>query len=124
MQGQRVPRAHRFQPSEARAAVHDEFDGWEEAGVVKVHRAYSGAPEGEIRYVQHRLWAQRGEVEALFRQGAHVYVCGDGRHMAPAVRETFIAIYREASGAGEQEAEAWADRVERETGRYVADVFA
>ena len=44
--------------------------------------------------------------------------------MAPAVRQTFVRIYQEASGATAAEAEAWVDRIERETGRYVSDVFA
>ena len=57
-------------------------------------------------------------------QGATVFVCGDGRHMAPAVRETLIRIYREATGAADSEADLWADQIEREHGRYVADVFA
>ena len=44
--------------------------------------------------------------------------------MAPAVRATFVRIYQDAKGVGAEAAEAWAERVERETGRYVADVFA
>ena len=42
----------------------------------------------------------------------------------PAVRATFVRIYQDAKGVGAEAAEAWAERVERETGRYVADVFA
>ncbi len=60
----------------------------------------------------------------MFRQGAHVYVCGDGRHMAPEVRETFIRIYRESTGTSAEIAKSRVDRIEQETGRYVADVFA
>ena len=44
--------------------------------------------------------------------------------MAPAVRETLVKIFREATDAAEAEAQEWADRIEREHGRYVADVFA
>lgn len=101
----------------------DEFREWEAAGVVSVRTAYSEAPEGEVMFVQHRLWQDRAEVADLFRKGAHVYVCGDGRRMAPAVRETFVRIYREAEGATIDSAETWVDKIERETGRYVSDVF-
>ena len=52
------------------------------------------------------------------------YVCGDGRHMAPAVRETFIHIYQRATGSDDAAAQAWVDRMEHEHGRYVSDVFA
>ena len=44
--------------------------------------------------------------------------------MAPAVRQTFVRIYQEAASTTAEEAEAWVDRIERETGRYVSDVFA
>ena len=77
-----------------------------------------------MSFVQHRVWAERARVSELFRQGATVYVCGDGRYMAPAVRETLVRIYKEASGASDSDAERWADEVEHEHGRYVSDVFA
>jgi cytochrome P450 / NADPH-cytochrome P450 reductase len=102
----------------------DELSQWQKAGVVDVRPAFSEAPDGDVRFVQHRIWRDRADVAKLFREGAQVFVCGDGRHMAPAVRSTFIEIYKEAMGVGQEEADAWADKVEREAGRYVADVFA
>lgn len=102
----------------------DELAAWEAAGVVSVRPAFSEAPEGEVVFVQHRVWQDRADVAELFRQGAHVYVCGDGRRMAPAVRETFVRIYQEAVGCTAAAADQWMDRVERATGRYVSDVFA
>lgn len=102
----------------------DELAAWEALGAVSVRTAFSAAPQGEVGFVQHRVWQDRDEVAELFRQGAHVYVCGDGRHMAPAVRETFVRIYADATGATPDAASAWADRIERETGRYVEDVFS
>ena len=74
--------------------------------------------------VADRLWAERSEVKQAFRDGAIVFVCGDGLRMAPAVRQTLIDIYREETGDTEGAAEAWADAMERDHGRYVADVFA
>ncbi len=102
----------------------DELAAWEAAGVVSVRTAFFKQPEGDVAFVQHRLWQDRADVAALFKQGATVYVCGDGRRMAPAVRETFVRIYQEAMGKSTEEAEQWAERVEREHGRYVSDVFA
>ena len=102
----------------------DEFAAWEAAGVVSMRPAFSEKPEGDVVFVQHRVWKDRAEVSEMFRLGAHVYVCGDGRRMAPAVRETFVRIYQEAVGATMEKAERWVDTIERETGRYVSDVFA
>ena len=102
----------------------DELQAWEKAGVVSIRPAFFKAPQGDVTFVQHRLWQDRADVAELFRRGAHVYVCGDGKRMAPAVRDTFLRIYQEAVGVTREQAEAWADKIERETGRYVSDVFA
>ncbi len=102
----------------------DELAEWEAAGVVSVRPAFFKAPEGDVMFVQHRLWQDRADVADLFRAGANVYVCGDGRHMAPAVRDTFVRIYQEAMDATVEAAQEWADHIEREAGRYVSDVFA
>lgn len=101
----------------------DELAAWQDEGVVQVMTAFSEQPEGDIRFVQHRLWAERAQVADLFRQGATVFVCGDGLHMAPAVRETLIKAYIEATGTPDDQAQIWADEMERVHGRYVADVF-
>jgi cytochrome P450/NADPH-cytochrome P450 reductase len=102
----------------------DELAAWQAAGVVGVRPAFYRAPQGDVSFVQHRVWQDRADVAELFRQGAHVYVCGDGKRMAPAVRDTFARIYQEAVGVTAEAAEAWVDKIERETGRYVSDVFA
>ncbi|MBM7117417.1 bifunctional cytochrome P450/NADPH--P450 reductase [Archangium primigenium] len=109
---------------EADFLYREELEAWQLAGVVDVRPAFTLAPEGEVTFVQHRVWKDRADVAELFRRGATVYVCGDGRRMAPAVRETLVRIYAEATGATREEAERWALQVEREHGRFVADVFA
>jgi cytochrome P450/NADPH-cytochrome P450 reductase len=63
-------------------------------------------------------------VADLFQAGATLYVCGDGRRMAPAVHDTCVRMYAEATGVSAEEAEAWMNTMERQHGRYVADVFA
>ena len=78
---------------------------------------------GDIRFVQHRLWQHRDRLVALFRQGAIVFLCGDGLNMAPAVRQTLADIYQETVGCGAEEASTWLAEMER-SGRYVPDVFA
>lgn len=106
----------------------DELDAWQEQGIVDVRPAFSATPEegpeGPIRYVQDRMWADRTDVEELVRQGATVFVCGDGRRMAPAVHDVCVRMYASAMHASLDEAEEWMNTMEREHGRYVADVFA
>jgi cytochrome P450/NADPH-cytochrome P450 reductase len=102
----------------------EEFAAWEKAGVVSLMPAFSHKPDGDVSFVQHRVWADRALIADLFRKGGTVYVCGDGHHMAPAVRETLVRVYQEASGVSGSEAERWVDVIEHEHGRYVSDVFA
>jgi cytochrome P450/NADPH-cytochrome P450 reductase len=102
----------------------EEFEQWQQAGVVTLLPAFSQQPDGEVSFVQHRVWAERARVADLFRRGGTVYLCGDGRYMAPAVRETLVRIYQEASGASESDAQRWVDTIEHEHGRFVSDVFA
>jgi cytochrome P450/NADPH-cytochrome P450 reductase len=106
----------------------DELAEWEQQGVVSVRTAFSAAPQdgsdGPIRFVQDRLWADRAEVADLVRKGATFYVCGDGRHMAPAVHDACVRMYAEQMDVERAEAEAWVEQMEREHARYVSDVFA
>ncbi|HYF65853.1 MAG TPA: cytochrome P450 [Herpetosiphonaceae bacterium] len=100
----------------------DELAAWERAGVVEVFPAFCRQPAGEVMFVQHRLWQERERVRALINQGAAIFLCGDGLHMAPAVRETLIAMRQEAAGCSQAEAAGWLLELER-SGRFVADVF-
>ncbi|GAS90547.1 bifunctional cytochrome P450/NADPH--P450 reductase [Mycolicibacterium brisbanense] len=104
----------------------DEFEAAEQAGVVRMRPAFSRRPEDEIRYVQDRIAADAEEVWAMLGDpgaDAHIYVCGDGARMAPAVRGAFRDIYRRFTGADEETAAHWlADLVN--TDRYVEDVWA
>jgi cytochrome P450/NADPH-cytochrome P450 reductase len=102
----------------------EELAAWQAAGVVDVRPAFSAAPEGDVMFVQDRVWRDRADVEALFRAGATVFVCGDGRRMAPAVRKRLVDIYVAATGAAAPDAEHWMEKIEREHGRFVEDVFA
>lgn len=100
---------------------HDEIAQWAAQGVVEVHTALSVVPDAP-RYVQDLLWQRRAEVWAQLQAGATVYVCGDGRRMAPAVRQVLIDIGAQLGGMAPDAASAWfAGLVEQ--GRYRQDVF-
>ena len=103
---------------------HDEFRAWQDAGVVDLRTAFSALPQDGVMFVQDRVWQDRDDIRSMFLQGAQFFVCGDGKRMAPAVRETFLRIYRSATACDDATAEAWANRMEHEHGRYVSDVFA
>ena len=100
----------------------DEIAAWERDGVVTVLPAFFRQPDGDVTFVQHRLWQERARFRDVFARGATVYLCGDGERMAPAVRETLVRMHREETGCTDDEAAAWLRTLERE-GRYVPDVF-
>ncbi|MGW0813033.1 bifunctional cytochrome P450/NADPH--P450 reductase [Streptomyces viridiviolaceus] len=101
----------------------EEFEAAEAAGAVSMRPTFMHAPVDGARFVQDRIARESDEVWAALEAGGRVYICGDGRRMAPAVREAFMAVHREHTGAGDEDATAWlADLIE--SGRYVEDVWA
>jgi cytochrome P450/NADPH-cytochrome P450 reductase len=102
----------------------DELEAWAQAGIVEVRTAFSGAPSGDVRFVQDRLWQDRGDVVALFQQGARIFVCGDARTVMAGVRHTAARVYQEATQCSPEEAERWEAEFERDHSRFYADVFA
>ncbi len=104
----------------------EQFETAEEMGIVRMRPAFSRAPQGGIRYVQDRIAADADEVwDFLGDPGkdTHVYICGDGAKMAPAVRQAFIDIYRAKTGEDESQARDWLIGLV-ESDHYVEDVWA
>ncbi len=100
----------------------DEMLGWEETGAAKVHCAYSSSDKSAHRFVQDAIWASREQVWAALEGSGMVFVCGDGRFMAPAVRETLIRIHMEKRGTNLEQSSEWLEGM-IEGGRYHQDVF-
>jgi cytochrome P450 / NADPH-cytochrome P450 reductase len=104
----------------------EQFEQGEKLGIVSMRPAFSRAPRDGIRYVQDRIAADADDVWSLLgdpAKDAHVYVCGDGAKMAPAVRRAFLDIYTARTQCEESQARDWLiDLVESD--RYVEDVWA
>jgi cytochrome P450/NADPH-cytochrome P450 reductase len=100
----------------------EELQEWAEQANLTLYPAFS---EGgtEIRFVQHRLQAEAEKVWEMLEAGAMIYLCGDGKAMAPAVRATLVKLYQERKGVSEQEARQWIRTLEKER-RYLADVWS
>jgi len=104
----------------------EQFEAAEVEGIVRMRPAFSRASQDGVRYVQDRIAADADEVWALLGEPAkdtHVYVCGDGAKMAPAVRQAFLDIYRAHTGADESSAREWLIGLV-ESDHYVEDVWA
>ncbi|WP_327699757.1 hypothetical protein [Streptomyces sp. NBC_00459] len=102
----------------------EEFEAAEVAGAVSMRPAFSQGPQGGTRFVQDRIAKESHEVWAVLEGGGRIHICGDeGRRTLPAVREAFMAVYREYTGAGKEESTAWLYALV-ESGYYVENVRA
>ncbi|MFI1452456.1 bifunctional cytochrome P450/NADPH--P450 reductase [Streptomyces roseus] len=99
-----------------------ELEDADREGAVSMRPAFSLAPEGEVRFVQHRIEAEGEEVWRLTEAGARIHVCGEGSRMAPGVREAFRQLYVKYSGQDASTASQWLQGLVAD-GRYVEDVY-
>ncbi|MET8454419.1 cytochrome P450 [Streptomyces sp. NPDC005209] len=100
-----------------------EMQDWEQAGIAQVHTAFSAVTGHPARFVQNAIANAADTVWQAIEDGAYIYVCGDGRRMAPAVREALAAIYRHKTGSDDEAAQQWLAQLEADE-RYQQDVFA
>lgn len=110
-----------------RHPAHDQLypadlEQWQQQGVVTIHPAYSALAGYQHRHVQDALWAARDLVWQTLQAGAPVYVCGDGAHMAPAVRDCLIRIAETCGDMPRERASQWLQTLMQE-GRYHQDIF-
>lgn len=96
-----------------------EMERWAADGIVDPFIAFSAIAGYKWRFVQDALWAERDKVLRAVDAGAQIYLCGDGKHMAPAVREALIRI---AAGEDHARGSDWLEEM-IEQGRFHQDVF-
>lgn len=73
-------------------------------------------------YVQHRLMEQARDVYAWLEEGAHIYVCGDGAHLAPDVHAALGAIVGQEGAHSKAAANDYLAGLQRDH-RYQIDVY-
>ncbi|WP_375270215.1 cytochrome P450 [Sphingomonas sp.] len=100
----------------------DEMEAWAAQGLVELHLAFSAVPSHPWRFVQDALWAEQERVWRALEAGASVFLCGDGRYMAPAVRDTLVRIWMQQVGGEHAQGSAWLEQLIAE-GRFHQDVF-
>ena len=73
-------------------------------------------------YVQQRLREQGAELHAWLEGGAHIYVCGDSKHMARDVHTALVDVIAAHGGHSAGAAQAWLGELLQQ-GRYARDVY-
>jgi cytochrome P450/NADPH-cytochrome P450 reductase len=123
--GEKVGHTHLFYG--CRHPEHDffyreELQAFADTGLLSLHLAFSSLEGHPHRFVQDALRASADSVWDAIEEGAPIYVCGDGRFMAPAVRSALIGICQEKQGISHEAASAWLESL-IQTGVYHQDVF-
>ncbi|ULO10316.1 assimilatory sulfite reductase (NADPH) flavoprotein subunit [Paenibacillus sp. 19GGS1-52] len=87
----------------------------------KLDVAFSRDTDEKV-YVQHRILAKSQELYEWLQQGAHVYICGDEKHMAHDVHTALLAVIQQEGGLSPDEATAYLETMQQEL-RYQRDVY-
>ncbi|PNH07830.1 NADPH--cytochrome P450 reductase 1 [Tetrabaena socialis] len=100
-----------------------ELEGHVAAGVLSdLHVAYSRDTAAKD-YVQHHVERTAAALWPLIDEGgAHLYVCGDAKHMAKDVHKAFIALVQGGRGCSGTQAEGVVKEL-TDAGRYQRDVW-
>lgn len=89
----------------------NEFSNWEASFGAQFIVAESEVGTQQ-RFVQDKIRTHAQEIESMMADGAKIYLCGDGKHMAPGVRAALIDILGE---------KPWAEILRQ--GRYLEDAW-
>ena len=100
----------------------EELREFQRLGIVRVETAFSRVPGQPRQYVQDSIQDHGEDVWALLEQDAYVFVCGNARTIAPAVRAALTAVHHQQVGGPMTDSEAWLSNL-RTAGRYVEDIW-
>ncbi|QAY68425.1 assimilatory sulfite reductase (NADPH) flavoprotein subunit [Paenibacillus protaetiae] len=89
--------------------------------LTKLEVAFSRDTKEKV-YVQNRMMEHAAELYRWLEEGAHVYVCGDEKHMAHDVHAALLAIIEQQGGKTAEEAAAYLAGLQ-ESNRYQRDVY-
>jgi sulfite reductase (NADPH) flavoprotein alpha-component len=100
----------------------DEFAGMKAKGVLtRLSLAWSRDGEEKF-YVQDRMREVGRDLWSWLTDGAHVYVCGDGKRMAKDVERTLVDIVAQHGARSADQAIAFVADLKKQ-GRYQQDVY-
>lgn len=99
-----------------------EWQKWLKDGVLsKLDVAFSRDTAEKV-YVQHRMLENSKELFEWLEEGAHLYICGDEKHMAHDVHNTLIDIIEKEGGLSREKAEEYVAEMQQQK-RYQRDVY-
>ncbi|GAB4402362.1 MAG: bifunctional cytochrome P450/NADPH--P450 reductase CypB [Microscillaceae bacterium] len=100
----------------------EELEALVSEGWLEIIPAFSRL-NAEKAYVQHKIWDNRDLVWKMMQENARVYVCGDAKGMAPAVRGVLMQLYQDKNKSTLLAAQDWWCQYQA-SGNYLEDVWA
>ena len=101
----------------------DEMRAFEAGGVTKLVCAFSREPGKPKTYVQQAIAANGDAVWELLQKEAPVFVCGEASRMAPDVKQAFVNLFCQRTGASAADGKAWLTGLVT-SHRYLEDIWA
>jgi sulfite reductase (NADPH) flavoprotein alpha-component len=100
----------------------DELVGMRAAGVLTRLTLAWSRDAGQKIYVQHRMAEVGRDLWKWIADGAHIYICGDAKHMAKDVERALIDVIAAHSARSPEQAVSFLAELKK-TGRYQTDVY-
>ncbi|XP_066292774.1 NADPH oxidoreductase A-like isoform X2 [Branchiostoma lanceolatum] len=98
-----------------------ELETWSKNGSLRLRVAFSRDQDKKV-YVQDLLRKDTKNIWRHLRNGAHIYVCGDARHMAHDVHQALTDVCQEQGNMGAEQARRFLLGLEQ-VNRYQKDVW-
>jgi sulfite reductase (NADPH) flavoprotein alpha-component len=100
----------------------EQLESWQRDGfLTRLDTAFSRDGDRKV-YVQDRIRENAKELWSWLQDGAHLYICGDAKHMARDVDQALQAMAVEQGGLSTADAKAYLQRLGRDN-RYQRDVY-
>ncbi|MGJ8562283.1 MAG: bifunctional cytochrome P450/NADPH--P450 reductase [Alphaproteobacteria bacterium] len=100
----------------------DELKQADKDGIIALHPAFSRLTSDRV-YVQDLVRQQEPKIWKLIKEGAIIYVCGDGAAMEPDVKRALMNLYASENDVSFAQSQVWMEDMVRQ-GRYLLDVWA
>ena len=99
-----------------------ELQAFEHDGTLTNFDTAFSRDQAEKVYVQDKIAASGEELFSWLEAGAHLYLCGDAKHMAVDVEEAFINLIQDCSARSPEEAKDYLLAMQKEK-RFLKDVY-
>jgi sulfite reductase (NADPH) flavoprotein alpha-component len=100
----------------------NDFIAFQQKGILRRLDTAFSRDHGKRMYVTDRIREHSAAFYRWLQEGAHIYLCGNKRTMAPDVRKAIIEVIKKESGVSRDQATSTLDEL-KSNGRFQEDVY-